>query len=245
VERAVTILEILARKGEAGVTEVATELGVHKSTASRLLAVLERRGLTTQVSERGRYRLGFRILLLANATVGQLELTQLSRPVCERLATEVGDTVNVAILEDDAVINVAQVRGTAAVTSHNWIGQRTPLHATSSGKVLLAHLSPSLRARLLLSPLARFTPATITDPARIAMELAEVVERGWAVTVEELEVGLNAIAAPIRSYEGSVVAAISVSGPSYRLGADAMPEVAVTVVKAAAEISDQLGFPSA
>jgi IclR family transcriptional regulator, acetate operon repressor len=242
VDRAVTILEILARRGEAGVTEIAAELGVHKSTASRLLTVLERRGLTTQVSDRGRYRLGFRVLLLANATVGHLDLTQLSRPVCERLAGVVGETVNVAILEGDAAINVAQVRGTAAVSTHNWIGQRTPLHATSSGKVLLAHLSATQRARLLGREMDRFTPATISDPAALDDDLVEVVERGWACTVEELEVGLNAVAAPIRSYEGNVIAAVSVSGPSYRLAAESLPDLARTVVRAADEISDQLGF---
>jgi IclR family acetate operon transcriptional repressor len=244
VDRAVTILEILARQGEAGVTEIAAQLGVHKSTASRLLSVLERRGLTMQLSDRGRYRLGFRVLLLANATVGHLDITQLSRPVCERLAVAVGETVNVAVLEDEAVINVAQVRGTAAVSSHNWIGQRTPLHATSSGKVLLANLGPSQRARFLSQPLDRFTPATISDVGVLEAQLAEVAERGWAFTVEELEVGLNAVAAPIRSYGGHAIAAISVSGPSYRLAADAVADLAVSVVSAADEISNQLGFRS-
>jgi IclR family transcriptional regulator, acetate operon repressor len=242
VDRAVTILEILARQGEVGVTEIAAQLGVHKSTASRLLSVLERRGLTMQMSGRGRYRLGFRLLLLANATVGHLDITQLSRPVCERLAGTVGETVNVAVLEDEAVINVAQVRGTAAVSSHNWIGQRTPLHATSSGKVLLAHLAHSRRARYLSQTLDRFTPATVVDAGVLERQLAEVAERGWAFTVEELEVGLNAVAAPIRSYEGHVIAAVSVSGPSYRLPAEAVAGIAVAVVRAADEISEQLGF---
>jgi IclR family acetate operon transcriptional repressor len=243
VDRAVTILEILAGQGEAGVTEIAARLGVHKSTASRLLSVLERRGLTMQLTDRGRYRLGFRVLLLANAAVAHLDITQVSGPVCERLAGAVGETVNVAVLEDDAVINLAQVRGAAAVSSHNWIGQRTPLHATSSGKVLLAHLGPGQKASFLSRPLDRFTPATISDAAVLEAQLAEVVADGWAFTVEELEVGLNAVAAPIRSYGGNVIAAISVSGPSYRLAADAVADIAVAVVRAADEISDQLGFP--
>jgi IclR family transcriptional regulator, acetate operon repressor len=242
VDRAVTILEILARKGDAGVTEIAAELDVHKSTASRLLSVLERRGLTMQVSERGRYRLGFRVLLLANASVSHLDLTQLSRPVGERLAAAAGETVNVAILEDDVAINVAQVRGSAAVSTHNWIGQRTPLHATSSGKVLLAHLSPAQRARLLQAPLERLTPATVVDRDGLEAQLADVRRQGWACTLEELEIGLNAVAAPIRAYEGNVIAAMSVSGPSYRLAPDNIPELAKLVVTAADEISEQLGF---
>lgn len=242
VDRAVTILEILARDKQAGVTEIAAELGVHKSTASRLLAVLERRGLTEQVRGRGPYRLGFRLLLLAGSAAAQLDLTQASRPVCEWLADEVGETVNVAVKDGDAAVNVAQVRGSAAVTSHNWIGQRTPLHATSSGKVLLAYLPRADCDRLLAEPLERFTPATLTRADVLRAQLAEAAERGWAATFEELEVGLNAVAAPIRSCEGAVIAAVSVSGPSYRLGPEVLPDAAVLVCKAAQDISDLLGY---
>src|SRR5262245_22233884 len=133
VDRAVTILEILARRGETGVTEVAAELGVHKSTAFRLVAALERRGLVEQAGDRGKYRLGFGIVRLAGATTAQLDLARESRTVCERLAQEIGETVNIAILEDLHAINISQVRGPAAITGYNWVGQRTPVHATSSG----------------------------------------------------------------------------------------------------------------
>jgi IclR family transcriptional regulator, acetate operon repressor len=242
VDRAVDVLEYLARHGDAAVTDLATALGVHRSTAFRLLAALEARGLVEQVSERGRYRLGFGIVRLAGASAARLDLVEQCRPVTQRLALELADTVNVARLEAGAAVNVDQVRGPAAVTSHNWMGQRTPLHATSSGKVLLAHLDPEARDRLLAEPLERFTPATITDPAMLRRELDAVIAAGWASTVEELELGLNAVAAPIRQHDGTVIAAVSVSGPSYRLAAGRIPEVAVTVVAAADEISGRLGL---
>ena len=242
VDRAVDVLEYLARHGDAAVTDLATALGVHRSTAFRLLAALEARGLVEQVSERGRYRLGFGIVRLAGASAARLDLVEQSRPVTQRLALELADTVNVARLEAGAAVNVDQVRGPAAVTSHNWMGQRTPLHATSSGKVLLAHLDREARDRLLAEPLERFTPATITDPAMLRRELDAVIAAGWASTVEELELGLNAVAAPIRQHDGTVIAAVSVSGPSYRLAAGRIPEVAVTVVAAADEISGRLGL---
>lgn len=244
VDRAIGVLEILARSGPATVTEIAGELGVHRSTAFRLLAVLEGRGLVEQLEERGRYQLGFGIIRLAGATTARLDLVRESRPVCERLAAELGETVNVAILDADAAVNVDQVRGPAAVTSYNWVGQRTPLHATSSGKVLLAHQPAARQAQLLDAPLERFTPNTLTDPARLRAQLAEAVERGYAFTVEELELGLNAVAAPIRMHDGSVVGAVSASGPSYRLTPERVPEAAAAVVRAAAEISDRLGYPS-
>jgi DNA-binding IclR family transcriptional regulator len=242
VDRAIDVLEYLARQGEGAVTDLAIHLGVHKSTAFRLLAALEARGLVEQVSERGRYRLGFGIVRLAGATDARLDLVEQSRPVTARLAVEVGETVNVARLEGNAAVNLDQVRGPAAVTSVNWVGQRTPLHATSSGKVLLANLEPGARGHILAASLERFTPSTVTDPEVLRRQLDDILDNGWAVTLEELEVGLNAVAAPIRDRHGVVVAAVSVSGPSYRLGRTRLVEVTTSVVAAAAEIDKRLGL---
>src|SRR3712207_1267266 len=145
VDRALSVLEILAAHGEAGVTEVAAELGVHKSTAFRLVAVLESRGFVEQLADRGKYRLGFGIVRLAGAAAAQLDIGQEGRPICEALAADLEETVNIAILDSDRAVNVTQVRGPAALSTHNWVGQGTPLHATSSGKVLLAHASDTVR----------------------------------------------------------------------------------------------------
>jgi DNA-binding IclR family transcriptional regulator len=243
VDRAVTVLEILARRSEAGVTEIAAELGVHKSTAFRLVAVLEHRGLVEQTADRGKYRLGFGVVRLAGAATAQLDLAKEGRPICERLAAELGETVNIAIFDEGYATNISQVRGTASVSSHNWIGQRTPLHATSSGKVLLAFRLDEAQQELLSRPLARFTPKTITNPDELRKELARVCERDWASTHEELEVGLNAVAAPIRAHDGAVVAAVSASGPSYRLAVESYPAVAQRVLAAASTISARLGYP--
>lgn len=241
VDRAIDVLEYLAERDDGAVTDLATALGVHKSTASRLLAALEARGLVEQVSERGRYRLGFGLVRLAGATAARLDLVELSRPVARRLAAQLGETVNVARLEDGAAVNLDQVLGSATVTTQNWVGQRTPLHATSSGKVLLAHADAAERERLLAGPLERFTPATLTDRPALEAELARVVRDGWASTREELEVGLNAVAAPVRGRDGAVVAAVSVSGPSYRLGPERFGEAAAAVVAAGDEIGRLLG----
>jgi len=242
VDRAVDVLELLAREGTSSVTDVATAVGVHKSTASRLLSALEARGLVEQVAERGKYRLGFGIVRLAGAAAVRLDLVEQSRPVTRHLAAAVGETVNVARLEAGAAVNLDQVRGPSAVTTHNWVGQRTPLHATSSGKILLAHLDADERERILAQPLERFTPATITDPDVLRRQLADARAAGWASTAEELETGLNAVAAPVRGRDGTVVAAVSVSGPSYRLTPDRIPGVAAAVVAAAAEIGERLGW---
>ena len=242
VARAIDVLEYLAERDDGAVTDLAAALGVHKSTAFRLLAALEARGLVEQVSERGRYRLGFGLVRLAGAAASRLDLVEQSRPVTRRLAAELGETVNVARLEGDAVVNVDQVMGGATVATQNWVGQRTPLHATSSGKVLLAAASAAERDRLLDGPLAAFTPATVTDRSALEAELVRAAAVGWASTREELEVGLNAIAAPVRGRDGAVVASVSVSGPSYRLGPGRFETVAAAVVAAGDEIGRRLGW---
>ncbi|GAA2205759.1 IclR family transcriptional regulator [Nonomuraea monospora] len=235
VDRAIAILEILARDGATRVTDLAAALDVHKSTAFRLLAALEQGGLVEQTGDRGRYRLGFGVVRLAGAATAQLDLSRESRPVCLRLAEEIGETVNIAVGRGGDAVNVSQVRGPAAISGHNWVGQRTPSHATSSGKVLLAY------GALRLGPvLERYTPHTITAPESLRLE--EIRERGWAAAVEELEVGLNAVAAPIRGADGSVVAAVSASGPSYRLTPDRLAEVGAVLISGAQEISQRIGY---
>nr|WP_189309910.1 IclR family transcriptional regulator [Streptomyces brasiliensis] len=242
VDRAVSVLEILARHGEAGVTEIAEKLDVHKSTAFRLLGVLENRGLVAQAKDRGKYYLGAGVLRLAGAAAVRLDISQEGVPVCRELADELGETVNIAVLDDDAAVNIMQARGTASVTAQNWLGRRTPLHATSSGKVLFAHMPPTLREGLLARPLSRFTERTINGASMLRAELEAVVEQGYGITVEELELGLSAVAAPIRAHDGKVIAAISVSGPVYRLNADRLPELAKRTVAAGAELSRRMGY---
>jgi DNA-binding IclR family transcriptional regulator len=242
VDRALTILDILARHGEFGVTEIAARLDVHKSTAFRLLGALEQHRLVEQLGERGKYRLGFGIVRLAGATTARLDLARESQPICRRLADEINETVNVAVMDEDAAVNISQEQGSATVTVQNWIGKRTPLHATSSGKALLAWADADALAAVLEAGLERYTSGTITDPAALRAELGRIRQRGWADTTEELEAGLNAIAVPIRGADGSVVAAVSASGPSYRLGAKSFPEIAKKIQGAAGEISSRLGY---
>jgi IclR family acetate operon transcriptional repressor len=234
VDRAIAILEILAREGATRVTDLASELEVHKSTASRLLGALEQGGLVEQTGDRGRYRLGVGVVRLAGAATAQLDLARESRPVCTRLAEEVGETINVAVARDGELVNISQVRGPHAISGQSWTGARTPVHATSSGKVLLAFGALPMPAEL-----RRYTPRTITDPRKLGLE--EIARRGWASTMEELEPGLNAVAAPIRNIDGTVVAAVSASGPSFRLTPERLPEVAEVVAEGGREISRRLG----
>jgi DNA-binding IclR family transcriptional regulator len=241
VDRALTILGILARLGEAGVTEIAAELGVHKSTAFRLVATLESHGMVEQNEERGKYRLGVGVLRLAGATTSRLDVVQEARPICRKLAADSGETVNIAVLSDRSALYLDQVAGQSALQSHNWVGQHIPLHATSNGKVLLSGLS-SDEVDSRLPKLPSYTTDTVTSRARLRRELAEVRDQGYAIAVDELEVGLTAIAAPIRNAHGDVIASLSVSGPTFRLGEPRVKELVPVVQDAADEVSRRLGY---
>jgi DNA-binding IclR family transcriptional regulator len=240
VDRALTILEVLARIGEAGVTEVAAELGVHKSTAFRLVATLEAHRLVEQAGDRGKYRLGVGVLRLAGATAARLDVVQEARSVCRQLAAATGETVNITVLSESSALYLDQVAGSSALQPHNWVGQHIPLHATSNGKVLLSGLDPSALDRLLPT-LPSFTARTITRKSALRAELDRVRDQGYAVAIDEFEIGLAAVAAPIRNAGGDVVASMSVSGPTFRL-AERIGEIAARLTEAALEVSLRLGW---
>ncbi|MHA6800593.1 IclR family transcriptional regulator [Bounagaea algeriensis] len=242
VDRAVTVLELLARNGEAGITEIAAELGVHKSTASRLVSVLESRGMVEQLSERGKYTIGFGVVRLAGAATERMDLPRLGRPFCDSLASELGETVNIAIRDNDVALNISQARGTAAVTAHNWVGQRTPLHATSSGKVLLAHAPAEDQDDILALELQSYTNRTVVDAGQLRKDFDVIARDGYAASFEELELGLNAAAVAVYNQDGSVVAALSASGPSYRFSRRRVRDVVGSMRVAAKELSSQLGY---
>jgi len=243
VDRALNVLELLARWGDGGVSEVAAELDVHKSTAFRLLGALESHGLVEQTEDRGKYRLGFGLVRLAGAVSVRMDITKMARPVAERLADEIGETVNIAVLREHYAVNVDQALGPAAVTTQNWVGQLTPLHATSSGKVLLAHVDAQERARLVKhAGLTPFTADTITTMGELEKELQKVLENGYATTVGEFEDGLNAVAVPVLDADGTVVAALSASGPSYRFTPGRIETLVPTMKEAGVQVSHRLGF---
>ena len=242
VDRAITVMEFLSRRGWSGVTEVANELEIHKSTAYRLLTTLRDRGLVEQDAATEKYRLGFGLVALASSVTADLDVARCSRPVCDRLAEQTRETVTVAVLEGDDGIILHQSNSGSSALSVSWEGQHTPLHATAAGKIFLHYMPEDQRRRLLNRPLQSYTESTIARPAALREDLRAGADRGYWYTVEELEAGLNAVAAPIRGATGAVVAAVSVSGPAFRLPEESFEEVGGLTAEAAAEISRCLGF---
>src|SRR3954452_13890492 len=241
VDRALTILELLAREGDAGVTEIAAELGVHKSTAFRLLATLEAHRLVEQDGDRGRYRLGVGNLRLAGATTARLDLVTEARLVCRQLAVGTGETGNITVRSETSALYLDQVAGSSALQSHNWVGQHIPLHATSNGKVLISELTEA-ELKMAVRELPRLTDKTVTRRSELKTQLDHIRETGYAVAVDELEVGLTAAAAPIRNAHVDIVASMSISGPTFRLNHERLERDVPLLTAAATEVSHRLGW---
>ena len=243
VTRAVRALELIAEEGELGVTDLGRGLGVHKATASRLAATLAAGGLIERDPVTERYRLGFGLIRLVGAAMASIDLVRTAHPVLEELADRTHETVNIGVLSGDGVVYVDQVSSAHLVATTNWVGRRTPLHGSSSGKVFLAHMPEPERQRILERPLEALTRRTVTDPARLLRQLEEVRVRGYATIQDELEEGLNAVAAPVRQSSGDVVAALSVSGPSFRVRSIDLPRLGRLTIDAAGAVSWRLGHP--
>ena len=196
---------------ELGVADIARALGVHKSTASRLAAALERAGFLTRAGRR--YRLGVEVIRLGTIALRSFDLVATMQPGMEKISQRTGETVNLAVPDGGDVLNVAEVPSTYILScSGGWVGRRTRPHAVANGKVLLAY-----GALPLPGTLERYTPRTITTPAELATELDQVRKDGYATAVAELEEGLVAVAAPVFDPAGTCVAALSVSGPEFRM----------------------------
>jgi len=239
VERAVAILDQLAQGPLTG-AEVARGLGVHRSTALRLLATLERHALVERDQRSARYRLGRRLPQLASVVTGEFDLRYVARPVCERLATATGETATFELLIDGDIVPVEQATASNTVVTVSWLGRRYPVHCTASGKVILAFAPASVRERLLAAPLERVTAHTVTTRAELEAQLEKARHSGLARTHEELERGLDAIAAPVFGADGDVVAAVDVSGPSHRLRE--RRDLDRLTMEAAADLSRKLGY---
>lgn len=244
VDRALQILEILADNGPTGVTPLAKALGVHRSTAFRLLATLEARRFVTQETHRGTYALGIGAARIAGAVAVRTDFARESQIICDEVTARLRETSNIAILEDGAAVNVAQATGTSSVAVRDqYVGQRTPLHATSTGKVLLAYADDDVFERTSRSP-ERFSDTTILDADELRAEMARVRERGWGSALAEWQEHTNAVAVPVFSSDGKVFAAMSVTAPAFRMPEEDMPGLARSLRAFADDFAKRLGHLS-
>jgi IclR family acetate operon transcriptional repressor len=237
VDRAAELLALIVESGASRTfTSLTEETGLARSTASRLLHALERSRLV-QRDRAGAFRPGTLFALYAARHNAVADLVELSTPVLERLGQATGETVNLAMPRGDHVVQVAQVDSRFLLGATNWVGVEVPAHCSALGKVFLAYSAIALPS----GPLERRTEHTITTRAALEKDLALVVRNEYAVAREELEPGLVAIAAPIRTRDGSVIASISVSGPTTRLN-EQIDQIGKMLAAETRALSGLLGF---
>jgi DNA-binding IclR family transcriptional regulator len=237
IRRAFDVLSALG-EGPLGVTDVADRAGLPKSTAARMLATLVEEGAVEQVPGDSAYRLGPRMVTLAGGFSVNRSLAAIARPILVELASACGEAAGLGVPDGDLVHYVDQVDTPNPVLVRDWTGSRAPLHAVSSGQVLLAFRSTTAVDRYLSRPLEAFTPRTLVEPDAVRERLREVRRQGFTWAIEEFDPGISSVAAPIADASGEVIAAVHLHGPSYRFPeTERTAELAVLVVTGAARIA--------
>jgi DNA-binding IclR family transcriptional regulator len=236
------ILRDFTQPGQrASVAEIGRQLGVHKSTSSRLVATLVAGGFLERAGGAEHVGLGPELVRLGRLSLSSRSLPDLASPEMGALARESGETVTLSVADAGETLTIAQSAGTHAVGLQSWLGRRSPLHATSDGKSLLAFGAVELPD----GPLEARTPDTITDRTDLAIQLECARENGWASAEGDFELGLNGVAAPILTADGSCRAVLCVSGPAYRVRATDLPELGARCAAAAARIAALLDLEPA
>jgi DNA-binding IclR family transcriptional regulator len=213
IDRAAELLSLVVLADEPrGFSELVSDTGLAKSTASRLLQALERHRLVHRVDDGG-YEAGPLFAIYASRHEPERELIWLARPTLEAISADTGETTNLAIVRNSAVVQIAQIDSTFLLGTTNWVDIDVPPHCSALGKVFFAAGSIAVPR----TEMERRTPRTVTDPVQLQRELEQVRRQGYATAFGELEVGLDAIAVPVHDRHGDVVAAVGISGPSDRI----------------------------
>ena len=246
LDRAVSVLDALAaRQEDASLAELCRAVGLHKSTVHRLMMVLEGHRLVSKNPENGRYRLGLKLFEFGTKAVAALDLREHSRPYLTRLLQETKETVHFCILDLGDVVYLEKMEPERSVRMSSRVGRRHPAYCTAVGKAMMAELPETeledLLAQIELKPV---TSRTITSVEALRAEFKLIHERGYAVDDEEMEEGVRCVGAAVRDHAGRAIAAVSVSGPSFRVTGTQIPIIAECVGRAATELSSELGYGS-
>ena len=229
-------------KPEWGVSEIARELGMQKSTVHRLLTTMQEYDFVRKNTQGTHYRLGLRVFELGSVVFSTFDLRTVAVSYLHKLSSQCGETVHVGVLNDIEVMSIESVETQSALKSTVIVGKRAPLYCTGVGKALLAFLPIDERDRIIdRIQFQKFTANTITDRESLVKELDITRSRGYAIDNMEHEMGVRCIAAPIWDRTGKVVASLSVSGPSIRITEERIPELAELVISTTKEISAELG----
>ncbi len=238
VERALDILLCFTRqRPHLSMTQIADQVGMNKSTVHRLLGTLEKRRFVQRDPDTGIYQLGIRLLQMAYLTLEHNDLRQHAAPFLKHLCEQHRETITLSVLDDTDVVFLDVVESPQRVKLAASTGQRLPAFATAAGKILLAHLPEETIKRALAHGMQKYTPQTIQSPEIFLQNLAECRRQEFAISEQEYEEGINAVAAPILDAAGKPIAAVTVAGPAYRLLRERMNNIGPDVVATARKIA--------
>lgn len=242
LRRAVAILRTFSEiEPELTVGDISRRLDLHKSTTSRILGTLAEDGLVWHNQETGRYSLGMALVELAGVALGQIDVRAAAMPHMEALGAEVDETVFVSILRGSDAVTVAHLPPRRSVRHVVWIGRRTPLRTTASGKTFLAAIRSTGQDWREVAWRGAYDVESVGSDPEMDEELDEIARLGLAVEVDDFEIGSSAIAAPIMDPSGAVVAAISIGAPTSRFGPEERDAAAPLLRDAARKIEAELG----
>lgn len=244
LDRALAVIETLAKDSdEKSLSEISEMVALHKSTAHRLLMVLEGHRLVLRNPRTGRYRLGLKLFELGSRTIAGTDLREHARPYLQRVMLATGETVHLCMFDNGEVLYVDKVEPQKIVRLSSAIGRRSPAYCTAVGKAILAHLpAEEVTDGINRFGLQRRTKWTITTPAELQADLAATRSRGYAIDNEENEEGVRCIGAAVLDCSGRPIAAISVSGPAFSITRDKLTLVSGPVIAAAHGLSSELGY---
>lgn len=236
-------LDFLAQSdGPVGVTQLARAMGITPSNAHRLLQALVASEFARPVGQRGGYEATLKLWRLGARTLARLDVKAIAAPHLARLMAEAQETANLSVLDGHHMVYVDRVETDVYFRAYNQIGGQYPLHCTGTGKVLLAYADDAVR-NAVCADLRPFTARTITDPAKLLVELERVRTGRIATTLSEFREGIASVAAPVFGAHGRVVAALGVSGPLSRLKPSRMRQLRDMVGATASRVSRLLGGP--
>jgi len=244
LDKTFSILDILLRHDSSmHMTEISEKLELYPSTIHRILDTLKYWDYVEQDPKTQKYRLGLKLLELGMAKLHQMDLVREATPYLKELVEQCNETVHLGILEEGEVLYLAKEESSQTIRMVSYVGKRSPLHCTALGKVLLAHLSTEERKKTLGEKvLCRLTENTITDKRELEKELGKVREQDFALDKEENEKDVRCIAAPVRDYQGIVIAAISISSPIFRLNKNKQNDLEKALIETSEKISKRLGY---
>jgi len=239
-----SILEVLLQQGSPmNMTEISKKLGLYPSTTHRILDTLKHWGYVEQEPDNQKYQLGLKVLELGMAKLQQIDLVREATPYLKELVNQCNETAHLGVLEEGDVLYLAKVESSQTIRMCSYVGKRAPLHCTALGKVLLAYLSTEERKKILGEKvLPRLTENTITDKRELEKELDKVKEQGFALDREENEKDVRCVAAPIRNYQGKVIAALSISSPAFRIDEKVQNNLKEALIETSTKISKRLGY---